>query len=697
MRSVRVARHVSTYQTIPRPRSAGSFMEEGPSGRHSTNAFQQSGSPMLRSRSQADNRQHSLSFRVTPFRALLSVCLLWGVWTGLSHMTHQPSLTLRIHMSTPSPGAAKRGSLAKPPAAVERVEMAAKKAAQQSVARKGLPAQQPAQQAPLHNPRVLGDLPYDGSFMSRDLADQQLGRDQMDPHDESDNDEEDRRQTGEKREGRLKSHKEAIQTAVWNRFRHAVHPSVDGGASRARLSRAYAFFNYTTIGDLPRRPIQCIGWKQTSDCSPHGAREPEHDLGCNDPIPHGASGYCNMWDKRFEPRGELKRVMLMSCDSHPNYALTSGNITCGQASEFAMFSQESVKYRPPNSLQENPSPPTGSPPTQGIVFCVAEGLMVSAYASIRLLREQGCELPVEIWYLPDELNATNPIAQELKELYSVEMRSIDMDRTKLCHGGGKEKCFNVKIHAVYHSRFDSILLLDTDNFVLRDPSYLFDTPEFIEHGAVFWPDFWQPNNTIFNVWNSSLVWELTGVEFVDMFEQESGQVLINRTRHAAALDVLMFYAIPNNIMWRYSPVYGDKDLFRLAWMRSESSFHMIHHPPGWAGQLKLTRFCGMTMVQHDPAGQPLFLHRNGYKLDRNAGSQIRIWDMLVDYDPTAGRDYFSYSWVPRKRYNMLVSLCYGPQHERIAYRWVRGDSLASLHSLEETILKFAANATKTLI
>ena len=246
------------------------------------------------------------------------------------------------------------------------------------------------------------------------------------------------------------------------------------------------------------------------------------------------------------------------------------------------------------------------------------------------------------------------------------------------------------------SRFDAILLLDTDNFVLRDPSYLFDSPEFIEHGAMFWPDFWQPNNTIFNVWNTSLVWELTGNSFVNMFEQESGQVLINRTRHAAALDVLMFYAIPNNIMWRYSPVYGDKDLFRLAWMRTNHSFHMIQHPPGWAGQVKLTRFCGMTMVQHDPQGEPLFMHRNGYKLDRNAGSQIRIWDMMVNYLAGHERDYFSYTWIPRKRYNFLVTLCYGPQHERMSYRWLRGSGLESLHNMERSILNFAEGATKML-
>lgn len=245
-------------------------------------------------------------------------------------------------------------------------------------------------------------------------------------------------------------------------------------------------------------------------------------------------------------------------------------------------------------------------------------------------------------------------------------------------------------------RFESILFLDTDNFALRDPTYLFETREFQDTGAMFWPDFWEPNNTIFNVWNTSLVWELTGVPYVDMFEQESGQLLINRTRHTRALDILMYYVVPNNILWRFSPVYGDKDLFRLAWMRSQSPFHFIRHPSGWAGQLKITRFCGLTMVQHDPEGNPLFLHRNGYKLDHRNSSRIRIWDMMVNYSGRDQRPYFSFSWIPRKRQNFLVGLCYGPQHERLGYEWARGAEKDAVHAMENSILRFAKQAAQLL-
>ncbi len=47
-------------------------------------------------------------------------------------------------------------------------------------------------------------------------------------------------------------------------------------------------------------------------------------------------------------------------------------------------------------------------------------------------------------------------------------------------------------------------------------------------GAMFWPDFWHMKNTIFNIHNASVLWKMLGIEFVDMFEQESGQILIDR-------------------------------------------------------------------------------------------------------------------------------------------------------------------------
>eukprot|EP00644_Phytophthora_capsici_P008802 jgi/Phyca11/504086/fgenesh2_kg.PHYCAscaffold_6_\ len=85
------------------------------------------------------------------------------------------------------------------------------------------------------------------------------------------------------------------------------------------------------------------------------------------------------------------------------------------------------------------------------------------------------------------------------------------------------------------------------------------------------------------------------------------------------MEVLMFYAYhrPSHFE-RLVLAHGDKDLFRLAWMKTRTPFYMMPFPPASAGTERGTykkQFCGMTMVQFDVEGNVLFLHRNAKKLD----------------------------------------------------------------------------------
>ncbi|EEY67875.1 uncharacterized protein PITG_18278 [Phytophthora infestans T30-4] len=128
-------------------------------------------------------------------------------------------------------------------------------------------------------------------------------------------------------------------------------------------------------------------------------------------------------------------------------------------------------------------------------------------------------------------------------------------------------------------------------------------------------DFWHPGHTIFNIHGQSLLWEILGTAFVNSFEQESGQLLIDRRRHTAPLELVKFYTVKSpNPFTRLKLAYGDKDLFRFAWMKLNMPFTMIQSPLAVAGKVINGSFCGMTMVQHDMKGEVLFLHRNSNKL-----------------------------------------------------------------------------------
>lgn len=278
---------------------------------------------------------------------------------------------------------------------------------------------------------------------------------------------------------------------------------------------------------------------------------------------------------------------------------------------------------------------------RGIVMATYDEILFSTYAVIRQIRRTGCKLPIELWSRSSELQSVpGAILQDLVDNYSVVLlKTEDPNVTG----------FFVKIYALMHSDFDEVLFLDSDNVPVRDPTYLFDTQEFLEHGAMFWPDFWHPRHSIFDTGAGGLAWELFGVQFEDEVEQESGQLLLHRKRCYRSLSLALYYAQNFGIVEKLRAVWGDKDLFRLSFKRTNSSYYMIPTLPGIAGRTFTTRlplhkirdgsqFCGQTMVQFDTQGEVVFLHRNTAKL-HTAGGRIPLWRGIFQYTGTDRANY----------------------------------------------------------
>ncbi|KAG7392032.1 hypothetical protein PHYBOEH_006508 [Phytophthora boehmeriae] len=399
---------------------------------------------------------------------------------------------------------------------------------------------------------------------------------------------------------------------------HTIVDSVKNGLNHARRAsdqiredeHALNVHVLPTGGTVERR-LKCIAWRATANCRPDGPRIPERDRPCTKTVPSGQPGYCELQD---EDSGELFRVARRTCDEAVGKAAL---FRCLEAPRFANFHVLTHKvmqraltpgFALPN-MMEGPSELQ-----DGIVMVIYPKIVASAYASIRVLREVlGCRLPIEIWFRPDEMRKVTASIDPLRQLAvndTIEFREID-DPLAIE--------FATKVFAIYHSAFDRVLFLDSDNVPVQDPTFLFQSHEFMKTGAVFWPDFWQPSHTLFHLHQDSMLWELLQIPFVDMFEQESGQVLVNRRRHAASLEIVNFFTFhrPNPFM-QLKLVWGDKDLFRLAWLKLQAPFHMIKTPPAVAGKVINGLFCGMTMVQHDTQGNELFLHRNSHKLTGGA-------------------------------------------------------------------------------
>ncbi len=111
---------------------------------------------------------------------------------------------------------------------------------------------------------------------------------------------------------------------------------------------------------------------------------------------------------------------------------------------------------------------------RGIVVCGGgEKYLPSTYVLVRVLRHLGCLLPVEVWHL-GEAEMPGVMRGLFAELGCVCVDGLQVRRTHPVRrlAGWELKCF-----AVMHSAFAEALLLDADDCPVRNPAFLFDTPE----------------------------------------------------------------------------------------------------------------------------------------------------------------------------------------------------------------------------
>lgn len=92
-----------------------------------------------------------------------------------------------------------------------------------------------------------------------------------------------------------------------------------------------------------------------------------------------------------------------------------------------------------------------------------------------------------------------------------------------------------------------------------DPSFLFDLPDFTETGALFWPDFWRLKQygPMWDIIGKRYEDVITGKEAGTVQEQESGQLLVDKSRHWPALALAVHFNLKHR--YYYSILNGDKE------------------------------------------------------------------------------------------------------------------------------------------
>lgn len=228
-----------------------------------------------------------------------------------------------------------------------------------------------------------------------------------------------------------------------------------------------------------------------------------------------------------------------------------------------------------------------------------------AIACVHVLRNLGCNLPVEFWYL-DEYEMDN----HMKHLCNV-LNITYINAAQYC----KEHNLNPRIlngwelkpFSTLYSNFQKVLYLDADNIPSIDPSYLFDTDEFQTLGSIFWPDL-PPMRR--KEWLPAIVWENIGLEYSDEVDFETGQYMIDKGKCFKELCITMW--MNEHSDWFYKFVYGDKSTFHLAWRKCGSDYGIPKRKAGWRHPCILQYdFDSKLVFQHACQGKELMFSGSG--------------------------------------------------------------------------------------
>jgi glycosyltransferase involved in cell wall biosynthesis len=212
----------------------------------------------------------------------------------------------------------------------------------------------------------------------------------------------------------------------------------------------------------------------------------------------------------------------------------------------------------------------------------------SAWVCINMLRNLGCTLPIQLWHL-----GANECDDKIRGLLApLGVECVDARAVAKKHPVRSLNGWELKPFAILNSSFKEVLLLDADNVPVIDPTFLFQTPEYADSGAIFWPDYSRLRR-------DRPIWELCGVKYRNEPEFETGQIVVNKERCWNALQLTMWYNEHSDFFYRF--IHGDKETFHMAWRKLEQPYAMPS---------KAIEPLAYTMCQHDFIGRRLFQHRN---------------------------------------------------------------------------------------
>ena len=255
---------------------------------------------------------------------------------------------------------------------------------------------------------------------------------------------------------------------------------------------------------------------------------------------------------------------------------------------------------------------------QGIVICGGGKYLNWSWCVARWLRELGCGLPIQVWYLgKDEMP---PWAKGL--FASIDTETVDTLAYLPAHPHrmlGRyvaEKKWTyagwvAKNYAIERCPFEHVLYLDADNFPAVNPQKLFDHPEVAATGCLFFSD-------ICNHAKTNWPWVYFGIPR-ERLEWECGQYFVHKTLGWMGLRWANWVGEHADTL--FGMVHGDKTTTELAF-RTSGVPHLVSTENSWQD-------FGISQCWH---GKEYFRHSMNFKRGEGSAPFPEVQELFWEFE-----------------------------------------------------------------
>ncbi|KAL4877386.1 mannosyltransferase putative-domain-containing protein [Aspergillus karnatakaensis] len=293
---------------------------------------------------------------------------------------------------------------------------------------------------------------------------------------------------------------------------------------------------------------------------------------------------------------------------------------------------------------------------RGIVFLAGDDQAPFLLTSIPVIRDLGCNLPIEVFYLGDR-DLSESVRAELEALPGVTARDISQ---MVNDKGWKLAGWAGKPFAILFASFREVIFIDADSLFFQNPQSLFADEAYHETGALFFKDrIIMPQSK--RKWLQDVLPKPISEKVLESrfwtgasgHMQESGVVVVDKWRHFVALLLVTRMNGPDrdgnagkNIVGVYDMVYGDKETFWLGWELAGDTDYAFHD--GDAGIMGILEKAGSEYLASSDTNSE---DAEGANIDEREPDNYTICAPQLLHLDRDGRPLWFNGWLLPNKYN----------------------------------------------